>query len=143
MGATCRGGVARVRVGGSSCRYALSPRSLGNLIHSYLLKISVPRDIICLICQTERIAVIWMDLNLERSRSPECIDGPASSLTWADEDKVPDLTSRKAQSPISSSREGGIYSPPRNSTIDSTASSVVPLPWQLQYVLSLGMHHFN
>lgn len=86
------------------------------------------------------------DFHLKRSRSPECIDEtekPSSSLTWVEEDKVPDLTSRKVQSPKSSLREGRIFSPHRNSTIDSTASSVVPLPWQQQYVLSLGMHHFN
>lgn len=86
------------------------------------------------------------DFHLKRSRSPECIDeigGPSSSLTWAQEDKVPDLTSRKVQSPKPSLREGRIFSQHRNSTIDSTASSVVPLPWQQQYVLSLGMRHFN
>jgi hypothetical protein len=86
------------------------------------------------------------DFDLERSRSPEPIDEtgkPSSSLACVEEDKVSDLPPRKVQSPKSSLREGGINSPHRNNTIDSTASSVVPLPWQQQYVLSLGMHHFN
>jgi hypothetical protein len=128
----------------------LSPGSLGHMgFHNSATQFALTRQHLFYVCQKHEVVVTLMasdvrDFHLERSRSPEPLDEterPQNSVTW-EEDKVSALPSRKFQSPKSSLRDGGIRSPHRNSTIESTASSVIPLPWEKQYVLSLGEHHF-